>query len=61
MRDLFPDNVFFLGDKLSGLIDFPFACNDMLAYDVAICLNAWCFEPDHVVQCHQGARFPQCL
>jgi homoserine kinase type II len=44
--DLFPDNVFFLGDKLSGLIDFPFACNDMLAYDVAICLNAWCFEPD---------------
>jgi homoserine kinase type II len=45
--DLFPDNVFFLGGKLSGLIDFPFACNDMLAYDVAICLNAWCFEPDH--------------
>ncbi len=45
--DLFPDNVFFLGDKLSGLIDFPFACNDILAFDVAICLNAWCFEPDH--------------
>jgi len=45
--DLFPDNVFFLGDKLSGLIDFPFACNDLLAFDVAICLNAWCFEPDH--------------
>ncbi len=44
--DLFPDNVFFLGDNLSGLIDFPFSCNDMLAYDVAICLNAWCFEPD---------------
>jgi homoserine kinase type II len=44
--DLFPDNVFFLGDQLSGLIDFPFACNDILAYDVAICLNAWCFEPD---------------
>jgi homoserine kinase type II len=44
--DLFPDNVFFLDDKLSGLIDFYFACNDMLAYDVAVCLNAWCFEPD---------------
>src|SRR5476651_862690 len=45
--DLFPDNVFFLGEKLSGIIDFTFACNDLLAYDVAICLNAWCFESDH--------------
>jgi homoserine kinase type II len=44
--DLFPDNVFFLEDKVSGIIDFTFACTDMLAYDVAICLNAWCFEPD---------------
>jgi homoserine kinase type II len=44
--DLFPDNVFFLGDKLSGLIDFYFACNDLYAYDVATCLNAWCFEKD---------------
>jgi homoserine kinase type II len=44
--DLFPDNVFFLGKDLSGLIDFYFACNDMLAYDAAICLNAWCFESD---------------
>ncbi|MEX0957602.1 MAG: homoserine kinase [Rhizobiaceae bacterium] len=45
--DLFPDNVFFLGGELSGLIDFYFACNDFLAYDLATCLNAWCFEKDH--------------
>jgi homoserine kinase type II len=44
--DLFPDNVFFRGNDLSGVIDFYFACTDFLAYDVAICLNAWCFEPD---------------
>lgn len=44
--DLFPDNVFFLDNQLSGLIDFYFAATDFLAYDVAICLNAWCFEPD---------------
>ena len=44
--DLFPDNVFFLGEQVSGIIDFTFACTDMLAYDVAICLNAWCFESD---------------
>ena len=44
--DLFPDNVFFLGGELSGLIDFYFACNDLFAYDIAICLNAWCFERD---------------
>ena len=49
--DLFPDNVFFLPGAdgrpdVSGLIDFYFACTDFLAYDLAICLNAWCFEPD---------------
>src|SRR4029077_9045932 len=44
--DLFPDNVFFLDHELSGLIDFYFAATDILAYDLAVCLNAWCFEPD---------------
>jgi homoserine kinase type II len=52
--DLFPDNVFFLGEKLSGLIDFYFACTDTLAYDVAVCLNAWCFEPDHSYNVTKG-------
>ena len=54
--DLFPDNVFFLGDRLSGLIDFYFACTDMLAFDVAICLNAWCFEPDHSYNVTKGRK-----
>ncbi len=52
--DLFPDNVFFIGDKLSGLIDFYFACNDALAYDVAVTLNAWCFESDHAFNMTKG-------
>ncbi len=47
--DLFPDNVFFLDGRLSGLIDFYFAAFDVLAYDIAICLNAWCFEPDQSI------------
>jgi homoserine kinase type II len=44
--DLFPDNVFFRDREVSGLIDFYFACTDFLAYDLAVCLNAWCFETD---------------
>jgi homoserine kinase type II len=52
--DLFPDNVFFVADKLSGLIDFYFACNDALAYDIAVCLNAWCFEPDFEFNATKG-------
>jgi homoserine kinase type II len=52
--DLFNDNVFFIGEKLSGLIDFYFACNDALAYDLAICLSAWCFEPDNEFNVSKG-------
>ncbi len=55
--DLFPDNVFFLGDRLSGLIDFYFACDDALAYDVAICLNSWCFEQDLSFNLTKGRAF----
>ena len=63
--DLFPDNVFFLGDRVSGVIDFYFACNDFLAYDLAICINAWCFEKDgsfnvtkarHMLNAYRAAR-----
>jgi len=57
--DLFPDNVFFLDEELSGLIDFYFACNDTLAYDLAICLNAWCFESDHSYNVTKGRALLQ--
>lgn len=53
--DLFPDNVLFLDDNVSGLIDFYFACTDAYAYDLAICLNAWCFEPDGAYNITKGA------
>ena len=42
--DLFPDNVLMLGDRVTGLIDFYFACTDMMAYDVAVTHAAWCFD-----------------
>jgi len=52
--DMFPDNVFFLGDSLSGVIDFYFACTDFLAYDLAVALNAWCFERDGAFNVTKG-------
>jgi homoserine kinase type II len=57
--DLFPDNVFFLQEKISGLIDFYFACHDFYVYDLAICLNAWCFEKDHAFNITKGAALLQ--
>jgi homoserine kinase type II len=55
--DLFPDNVFFLDGRLSGLIDFYFACTDVYAYDIAICLNAWCFEADFAFNATRAKAF----
>jgi homoserine kinase type II len=52
--DLFPDNVLFMQEKVSGLIDFYFACNDMYAYDLAVTLNSWCFEPDGAYNITKG-------
>jgi homoserine kinase type II len=54
--DLFPDNVFFLDGRFSGMIDFYFACNDTLAYDLAICLNCWCFEADGTFNATKARR-----
>jgi homoserine kinase type II len=45
--DYFPDNVFFEGDKVTGVIDFHFVCHDMFAYELAIAVNAWCFDGDN--------------
>ncbi len=42
--DLFPDNIFFMSNKISGIIDFYFACNDFFAYEIAICFNSICFD-----------------
>ena len=52
--DLFADNVLLLGGKVSGLIDFYFACTDIRAYDLAVMHAAWCFSAD-------GRRFDPAL
>ncbi|MEM7663704.1 MAG: homoserine kinase [Pseudomonadota bacterium] len=53
--DLFPDNTFFIGDEFTGAFDFYFACTDFLAYDLAICLNAWAFEDGAEYNFSKGA------
>ncbi len=53
--DLFPDNVFFLERKLSGIIDFYFACNDFIAYDLGVCINAWCFDGEGVFRIERSS------
>ncbi|MDJ0922667.1 MAG: homoserine kinase [Henriciella sp.] len=54
--DLFPDNAFFLGNTFAGAIDFYFACTDALAYDLAVCLNAWAFETSGEYNYSKGAN-----
>jgi homoserine kinase type II len=54
--DLFPDNVFFVDGAFSAAIDFYFACEDALAYDLAVCLNAWCFSPAGAFHAGAAAR-----
>jgi homoserine kinase type II len=58
--DLFPDNVLFSGDRITGLIDFYFACTDPYVYDVAVCLNSWCFESDGAYNFSKGRALLAC-
>jgi len=54
--DLFPNNALFVADNLTGIIDFYFACNDLYSYDLAVCLNSWCFDKDGSFNITKSAR-----
>jgi len=54
--DMFPDNVFFTGTKITGIIDFYFGCTDIYAYDIAVCINSWCFDNNHTFQPAKAKR-----
>jgi len=54
--DLFPDNVFFDGEKLTGVIDFYFSCTDVFAYDLMLTLNAWCFDSTGQVSAQKSSE-----
>ena len=55
--DYFPDNVFFEGDAATGVIDFHFVCRDFFAYDLAIAINAWCFDEKNIFSQDRMDRF----
>lgn len=53
--DLFVDNIFFNGEKLSGIIDFYFGCTDYFSYDLMLAMNSWCFDRQGVLDTSKAA------
>ena len=55
--DLFRDNSLFQGDTLTGIIDFDFACSEVLLFDVAVAVNDWCSDADHTLNPERTGAF----